>query len=172
MVGKLNYLAQTRITVHQVAKYSSCPKKEHGNAILYIICYLKRTSNIGLKFKPNSSKGFEDYCDTDFSGNWNCEFAETNPSTAKLRSGWIVFYAGCPIIFASKIQSQCTLYTTEAENILFSMSLRDIIPIMMLLEEMKKKSFQVICTNPHVYCKVLEDNSGALELAHLPKLHP
>jgi hypothetical protein len=31
---------------------------------------------------------------------------------------------------------------------------------------------QVICTEPHVYCKVFEDNSGALELARLPKLHP
>ncbi len=105
MVGKLNYLAQTTrpdilYAVHQVAKYSSCPKKEHGDAILYIVRYLKRTRDIGLRFKPDPSKGFEDYCDADFSGNWNREFAETDPSIAKSRSGWIVFYAGCPIIFA------------------------------------------------------------------------
>ena len=42
MVGKLNYLAQTTrpdilYAVHQVAKYSSCPKQEHGEAILYIV---------------------------------------------------------------------------------------------------------------------------------------
>ena len=62
---------------------------------------------------------------------------------AKSRSGWIVFYAGCPVIFASRLQSQVALSTTEAEYISLSMSLRDVIPIMMLLEEMKKtfKSF-------------------------------
>ena len=133
---------------------------------------LKRTRDVGLKFKPDPSKGFEDYCDADFAGNWNREFAETDPSTAKSRSGWIVFYSGCPVIFASCIQSQVALSTTEAEYISLSMSLRDVIPIMMLLEEMKKKGFKVICTNPHVYCKVFEDNSGALELARLPKLRP
>eukprot|EP00804_Cyclotella_cryptica_P001253 CCRYP_012751-RB/>CCRYP_012751-RB protein AED:0.37 eAED:0.44 QI:0/-1/0/1/-1/0/1/0/122 len=92
--------------------------------------------------------------------------------TAKSRSGWIVFYAGCPVIFASRIQSQVALSTTEAEYIYLSMSPRDAIPIMMLLKEMMKKGFKFICTNPHVYCKVFEDNSGALELACLPKLCP
>jgi hypothetical protein len=41
---------------------------------------------------------------------------------------------------------------------------------MNLLEEMREQDFQVICTKPHLYCKVFEDNSGALELARLPKL--
>jgi hypothetical protein len=53
-----------------------------------------------------------------------------------------------------------------------SMSLRDIIPVMNLIAEMKEQDFQVICTQPYVYCKVFEENSGALELARLPKLCP
>ncbi len=53
-----------------------------------------------------------------------------------------------------------------------SQSLRDVIPVMNLLQEMRERDFQVICTEPHVYCKVFEDNSGALELARLPKLRP
>ncbi len=52
------------------------------------------------------------------------------------------------------------------------MALRDVIPIMNLLDELKTNDFQVICTKPYVYCKVFEDNSGALELAQLPKLRP
>jgi hypothetical protein len=43
---------------------------------------------------------------------------------------------------------------------------------MFLIQEMKEKGFQVICTQPYVYCKVFEDNSGALELVQLPKLRP
>jgi hypothetical protein len=39
-----------------------------------------------------------------------------------------------------------------------------------LIKEIKEKQITVICTKPYVYCKVFEDNSGALELAGLPKL--
>jgi hypothetical protein len=53
-----------------------------------------------------------------------------------------------------------------------SMALCDVIPIMALVHEMKDRNFDVICTQPHIYCKVFEDNSGALELACLPKLWP
>ncbi len=53
-----------------------------------------------------------------------------------------------------------------------SQALRDVIPVMNLIQEMEEKGFQVICTLPNVYCKVFEDNSGALELARLPKLRP
>jgi len=159
-------------TTHQVAKYSSDPRQSHGEAILYLVCYLKKTRNIGLKFIPDPTKGFECYCDSDFSGHWNTEFAPVDPSTAKSRSGWIIFYAGCPVSWASKLQSQVALSTTEAEYIAMSQALRDVIPVMNLLQEMRKQEFQVICNEPYVYCKVFEDNSGALELARLPKLRP
>ena len=107
-----------------------------------------------------------------FSGNWNKAFAQSDPSTAKSRSGWIIFYAGCPVCWASKLQTQVALSTTEAEYIAMSMALRDVIPVMNLIKEIKSKGFSVICNKPHVYCKVFEDNSGALELARLPKLRP
>ncbi len=176
-VGKLNYLAQTTrddimYAMHQIAKYSSDPRQTHGEAILYLIRYLKKTRDLGLKFKPNPDKGYDCYWDADFSGNRNKKFTPVNPSTAKSQSSWIVFYAGCPVCWASKLQSQVALSTTEAENIAMSMSLHDVIPVMNLIAEMKEQDFQVICTQTYVYCKVFEDNSGALELARLPKLCP
>jgi hypothetical protein len=52
-----------------------------------------------------------------------------------------------------------------------SMALRDVILIMELIKGMKDHHIPVICTKPFVYyCKVFEDNSGALELARLLKL--
>ena len=122
--------------------------------------------------QPDPSKGFENYCDADFSGAWNKEFAPDDPSTAKSCSGWIIFYAGCPIIFPSKLQGMVALLTTEAECVTLLQSLRDVLPIMALVSEMKERKFRVICTEPYVYCKSFEDNSGALELAMLPKLCP
>ena len=143
--GKLNYLGQTTrpdimYATQQVAKYLSDPRQTHGEAILHIVRYLKRTRDLGLEFKPNPDKGFECYCDVDFSGNWNKELAQMDPSTAKSRSGWIVFYAGCPVCWASKLQSQVALSTTEAEYIAMSIALRDVIPVMNLIDEMKNAS--------------------------------
>lgn len=177
VIGKLNYLAQTTrpdimYAVHSCAKYSSDPRKEHGDAILDIVMYLKTCRTLGLKFKPDPTKGFEDYVDADFAGQWNNIEAPTDPSTAKSRAGWIVFYAGCPIIWASRLMTQVALSTTEAEYIALSMSLRDVIPAMELVAEVRSKGFDVLCTEPYVYCKVFEDNSGALELARLPKFRP
>ena len=106
--------------------------------------------DLGLKFKPDPKKGFECYCDTNFSGNWNKAFAAVDPSTAKSQSEWIIFYAGCPISRASKHQLQVALSTTEAKYIAMSQSLRDIIQVMNLLQEMRERDFQVICTKPRV----------------------
>jgi hypothetical protein len=64
------------------------------------------------------------------------------------------------------------LSTTEAKYITMSQSLRNVIPIIGLLQETRERNFNVLCTEPYVYCKVFEDNSGALELARLPKLCP
>ncbi len=133
---------------------------------------MKKTRDLGTRFKPDQDKGFECYCNADFSGNWNKHLAPFDPSTAKSRSGWIVFYAGCPVIWASKLQTQVALSTTEAEYIAMSQSLRDVLPVMFLVQEICEKGFQVICTKPYIYCKVFQDNSGALELPRLPKLCP
>ena len=73
MIGKLNYLAQTTrpdimYATHELAKYSSNPHKPHGEAALYLVRYLKKSRNIGICFRPHPDKGFECYCNADFSG--------------------------------------------------------------------------------------------------------
>jgi hypothetical protein len=111
-------------------------------------------------------------CDADFSGLWNKAFAPVDPSTSKSQSGWIIFYAGCPVSWASKLQSQVALSTTEAEYIAMLQALHDVITIMGLLQEMREQNFKVLCTKPYMYYKLFEDNSGTLELARIPKLCP
>jgi hypothetical protein len=70
------------------------------------------------------------------------------------------------------LQSQVALSNTEAEYIAMSQALRDVIPIMRLLQETREQDFKVLSTKSYVYCKVFEDNSGALELTRPPKLCP
>jgi hypothetical protein len=117
---------------------------------------LKKTQDLGTHFNPDQDKGFECYCDTDFSGNWNKHLALFDPSTAKSQSGWIMFYAGCPVIWASKLQTQITLSPTEAEYIAKAQTLQDVLPIMFLVQEIHEKGFQVICISPMYTAKFLK----------------
>ena len=71
--------------------------------------YMNKTRLLGLQFKPDPSKGFECYADADFAGTYICDFAAMDPGTAKSRSGWYVFYAGCPIMRSSKLQTLVAL---------------------------------------------------------------
>ena len=43
---------------------------------------------------------------------------------------------------------------------------------MELMDELRDRGYDLISTKPIVYCKAFEDNSGALEIAHLPNMHP
>ena len=53
----------------------------------------------------------------------------------------------------------------EAYCITLSQSLRDVIPMMQLLREIKVNGFPMLSTTPEVHCRAFEDNSGPLELA-------
>ena len=98
--------------------------------------------------------------------------AEFDSSTAKSRSGFIIYFAKVPILWTSKLQTQIALSTTEAEYMALSSALREAIPLIELVKEMREKSIASILQHAKVYCKCFEDNSGALELAKTPKLRP
>jgi Reverse transcriptase (RNA-dependent DNA polymerase) len=121
MIGKLNYLAQSTrpdiaYAVHQCARFSEDPKEEHSKAVKRIRRYLAGTKNEGLLWKPNDS-GLGCYSDADFAGNWDKEEAETEVTTARSRSGYILNYAGCPLLWASKLQTEIALSLMESEYI-------------------------------------------------------
>ncbi len=116
----------------------------------------------------NKFKDLEVYVDADFSGNWDPKEAQDR-DIARYRHGYIITYAGCAILWKSQMQTEIALSSTESEFTGLSYALRDAIPIMELLKELKKKKLPVRLTIPNVHCKVFEDNSGALEMATVHK---
>mgnify|MGYP006157307357 FL=1 len=76
------------------------------------------------------------------------------------------------MLWASKLQTEVALSTTEAEYVCLSQSLRDTIPLMNLLAEVRDKLDKDVISVPAVRCTLFEDNSGALELARTPKMRP
>ena len=116
-------------------------------------------------------KELEVYVDADFAGNWDPK-EYTDRDTARSRHGYVIMYAGCPIMYKSQLQNECALSSTESEYTGLSYALRDAIPIMNLLKEMKAVGMPVRSSKAKVHCKVFEDNSGALEIAKIAKYRP
>jgi hypothetical protein len=176
VIGKLNYLEKSTrpdiaYAVHQCARFAADPKEEHTKAVKVIGRYLMGSADAGIICTP-SSESFMCYCDADFSGNWNESIAEEDPSTARSRSGYLINYAGCPVVWASRLQTEIALSSTESEYVALSQALREVIPLMRLVNELEKAGFDFPIQTPKVHCKVFEDNSGALEMARTPKMRP
>jgi len=175
-IGTLNYLLamscpELAYSVHQCARFCNNPKLSHEKAVKRICRYLKGTQDKGIRFSPDPEKGFECYVDADWAGNWNKNYPD-DPSNAYSRTGYVILYAGCPIVWGSKIQSLIALSTAEAEVIALSTALREVIAMMKLLRELKDRNIKIPFLQPTIKCRTFEDNSACIELASNPKLRP
>ena len=109
VIGKMSYLekgsrSELAYAIHQCARYSADPRKEHGDAVLWIGRYLLGTPRDGLILKPDLAKSFEVFVDSDFCGNWHKQYAREIDSV-RSRHGYVIMYAGCPIVSKSQLQT-------------------------------------------------------------------
>ena len=175
VIGMLNYLEKTTrpeiaYAVHQCARFCEQPKLSHERAVHKIVRYLKATKDKGLIFKPDKEKGIVCYADADFAGNWNL-VEGSNPVSVLSRSGFVIMYGGCPLIWASKLQTEIALSTTEAEHIALSQALREVILLINMLGEIKR-NFKVIDKIPEIHCELFEDNKSCKALAKAQQMNP
>jgi hypothetical protein len=113
--GKLNFLEKitwpdVAYAMHQCAQYAFNPQYKHGKAIKHIGRYLSATKDKGITCKPSNSP-FECYADADYAGNYDYKCTD-DKATACLRARFLIKYAGMPIVWALKLQTECALSTT------------------------------------------------------------
>eukprot|EP00980_Cylindrotheca_fusiformis_P020026 scaffold7110_cov112-Cylindrotheca_fusiformis.AAC.1 len=176
VVGSLCYLqAMLRpdltMAVQQAARFCNEPQKQHEEAVKRICRYLLKTKDKGIVFKPDKSRGLECFVDADFAGSWQHRSSQ-DPLSACSRTGYVIMYAGCPIIWASKMQTLVALSTTEAEYIALSSALREVISVINLMNELKARGFNLNDKQPLVKCKVFEDNQSCIEIAMNHRTRP
>ena len=195
VVGMLMYLAaNTRpdiaYAVHQTARFSHAPRQSHATAVKRILRYLKSTSDKGMIMTPTTEVRVDCYVDSDFAGNFAVEHSQ-DPVSVKSRTGYIIMYRGSPLLWVSKMQTQVALSTMEAEYVALSQSMRDLIPIRQILQEIMKTVFAI--TPTIVYrshskafvevepgsmpstieqSTVYEDNHACLKFARMAQLSP
>ena len=174
-VGMLSYLqGNTRpeiaMATHQTARFCIDPKLSHEQAIMRIGRYLLGTADRGIIYEPDPSKGLECYVDADFAGGWSHADSE-DAENVMSRTGYVIFYAGCPVYWVSKLQTEIALSTAEAEYIALSTALREVIPLMTLMKEISGV-FPLYIDKPNFFCKIFEDNQSCIKMAVAPKLTP
>jgi len=116
LTGMLGYLQHTSrpdisMATHQCARFNANPKLCHERAVKRVCKYLLGTMNKGIIFQPDYSKCLECHVDADFAGGWTSGDS-TNPEAVLSRTGFVISYAGCPIYWCSKLQTEIVLSTT------------------------------------------------------------
>ena len=79
--------------------------------------YILGPRKIGIIYRPDKYKGMECYVDSDLYGGWT-QADSKNTEDVLSQTGYFIMYAGCPIHFVSKLQTEISLSTSESEYIL------------------------------------------------------
>ena len=153
-----------------MAKFVNNYLRIHERAIYRIFKYLISAKYCGIIYSPDPSLGLECFVDADFAGGWSQADAD-NVENVMSRTGFVLRYAGCPIRWCSKLQTEIALSTAEAEYIAFSQVLREVIPLMTLLEELGE-IYPLYKAKPDFICMVLEDNQSCIAMTKYPKFIP
>ncbi len=118
-------------------------------------------------YRPDSTRGIEVFVDADFAGGWDPGDA-LNADNVYSRMGYVICFAGCPIFWQSKLQTEIALSTAEAEYIGLSQALRETIPMTNLMREMNV-IFLLYPPQPKFVLKVREDNQSCIAMTNNPK---
>jgi histone deacetylase 1/2 len=177
IIGKLNYLANnTRpdisMAVHQCTCFSSAPKVLHKLAVKCIVRYLSTTSDKGITLRPTTDLTYDMYVNSNFAGMWHKEYSHLRDNVLS-RTGYMILFGGCPIMWASKLQTENALSTTENEYIALSSAARDLLPLRQILHDLDTYSFisipkqtsSSINNSTLIASKIYEDNAACIVLA-------
>ena len=158
------------MSVHQTARFWNDPTLSHKKGIMILCSYLLGTQTRVIVFNPNKPQGLECYVNAAFSRGWT-QTDSDNAENFMSQTGYVIVYAGCPIHFISKLQTESALSTAESEYIALYQALREVIPSINLLEDIYK-TLPIFLGAPNFKCTVHEDNQSYVKMAQFPKFSP
>jgi len=176
LVGALLYLAiNTRpdiaYAVGVLARFNTDPNFRACKALIRVLLYLRGTPDVGIQFTGKSLDIFG-YSDADWAGD-----LDTRRST----TGYVVYAAGGPIAWQSRLQTTVAVSTMEAEYMAAFGAIQELIWIKGVLSEigiqlvdpitlrMDAKSAIALAKNPmhHKRSKHIDIIISLVERAHL-----
>jgi hypothetical protein len=82
-----------------------------------------------------------------------CEQRSDDKSTLYSRTGYDIYFMGWPITWVSKMQTEVTLLTTEAEYAALSRAMCDVVPFLDLVEELSTYFKSLIISSKYIFTK-------------------
>lgn len=105
LVGRLIYLTVTypdlAYSVHVLSQFLQAPRREHWEAALHVVRYLKGSPGQGILLQADSCLSLTGWCDSDWAA---C------PLTRRSLTGWLVFLGHSPISWKTKKQHSSYWY--------------------------------------------------------------
>jgi len=137
-----------------VSQFMHCPSKDHMDAVVRILRYLKSTPGKGIMFSKNDHLDVEGYTDADWAGNL---------ADRKSTSGYFTFVGGNLVTWRSKKQKVVALSSAEAEFRGMAKGLCELLWLRRLLSEIGFAPNSEM----NLYC----DNKAAIEISQNPIQH-
>ena len=107
-----------------------------------------------------------------FAGLWGHENYQY-PICARIRTGFMVTFPNCPLLWFSKLQTDIALSTLHSEYVTLSHSVRALFPLKSLIKELIDK---LVIDSDKLYFMSsstnYEDNNGAMLLVTSPRMTP
>ena len=114
-----------------------CPCHSHQIVLKQIGYYLKATHDKGLILNPCDELKIDVYPAVDCASLYGHE-KTSDPACAKSRAGFVVNIADCPVLWISKLQTETTLSTMEAEIFALFHSCYELSPIIDIFKSLGK----------------------------------
>jgi hypothetical protein len=118
---------------------------------------------VGWCINPTRELTIDAYPGADFARMYGYK-KPTDPACAKNGTGFVIVFAGVPVLWQSKLQTETTLSTIEAKIIALAACMRELIPIMGRVQSLAD-AVGIPAGDVNMRVSLHEDNSGALVLA-------
>ena len=164
------------MAVHQCVQFCNNPRPVHKLSVRLIAKYLASTSTYvdlpygnrrlttrGVVYNPNIEKGIDCYVDAEFSSGW-AQVDSNHAENVMLRTVYAIKHAVCSVLWCSKLQTEITLFTTEAEYIALIQAMRGVITFMVFMKEVYS-IFNIHIPKPGVCCKIFEYNKHFISVS-------
>ena len=169
VVGMLLHLSGIAFAVNQAARFILDAKNSHVIAVKRIVKYLIETKDRGLVFKPSLDWKVDCYVYADFCGLWGSE-DPNDPIVAKFRTGYVIFLAGCVLLWKSSLQTETSVSTMMAEYVALSTVMRDMLPLKRLVKSIAKVVTGDDNVKDTTKSNIFEDSNGGLAVATLLRI--
>ena len=163
-----NTLPDIYMVTHQTALFTIDPRLSHKKAVNRIGKYLRCTPDQGIIYNPDRFAGLDN---ANHAGGCN-SCTSTDASNLFSRTGYIIKYDNCPIYWKSKLQREIALSTCKAEYLPLSAALREVLPLITMMKELKSSFPELYLPKPDFHCKIWEDNQSYIAIATSKKFSP